>query len=59
VTDEHLQASRKGKLSPGVLEEDFALSIPTGTLDTGRYREFAQSAHRIDDAFQAATRITR
>ena len=54
VKDENLEASRKGKLEDGVLEEDFGLSVATGTLDTARYEEFADKAHRVDDGFQAA-----
>jgi hypothetical protein len=59
VKDDSLSASRNGKLEAGVLEEDFSLSVPTGTLDVARYRDFAANAHRIDDAFQAAVRISR
>ena len=57
--DDNLEAIRRGKLENGVLEEDFALSLATGTLDTETYGKFAESAHRIDDGFQAATRVTR
>jgi hypothetical protein len=57
--DENLEALRRGKLENGALEEDFALSLATGTLDTETYGKFAESAHRIDDGFQAATRVTR
>jgi hypothetical protein len=57
--DENLEALRRGKLENGVLEEDFGLSLATGTLDTETYGKFAESAHRIDDGFQAATRVTR
>jgi hypothetical protein len=57
--DESVEAFRRGKLENGVLEEDFALSLATGTLDTETYGKFAEKAHRIDDGFQAATRVTR
>jgi len=59
VRDENLEASREGKLVDGVLDEQFILSVPTGTLDVPRYREFADKAHRVDDAFQAAIRVNR
>lgn len=59
VKDENLEALRQGKLDKGVLDEQFILSVPTGTLDVPRYREFAEKAHRVDDAFQAAIRVTR
>jgi hypothetical protein len=58
VKDENLEAYRRGKLQDGVLEEDFGLSIPTGTLDTARYEQFADKAHRVDDGFQAAARVS-
>jgi hypothetical protein len=57
--DDNIEAFRRGKLANGVLEEDFGLSLATGTLDTETYGKFAENAHRIDDGFQAATRITR
>jgi hypothetical protein len=57
VKDENLEASRRGKLDTGVLDEDFSLSIATGTLDAARYEGFADKAHRVDDGFQAATRV--
>jgi len=57
--DDSVEAFRRGKLENGVLEEDFGLSLATGTLDTETYGKFAENAHRIDDGFQAATRVTR
>jgi hypothetical protein len=59
IRDDNLEALRRGKWENGVLDEDFALSLATGTLDTETYGKFAEKAHRIDDVFQAATRITR
>jgi hypothetical protein len=59
VKDENLDAYRRGRLQDGLLEEDFGLSIPTGTLDTARYQQFADKAHKVDDGFQAATRVTK
>jgi hypothetical protein len=57
VKDDNLEASRRGKLEAGTLDEDFSLSIATGTLDAARYEGFADKAHRVDDGFQAATRV--
>jgi hypothetical protein len=57
--DDNLEAMRRGKLENGVLEEDFALSLSTGTLDTVTYGKLAENAHRVDDGFQAATRVAR
>ena len=58
VKDENLEALRRGKLEGGILDEDFALSIATGTLDAAHYEGFADKAHRVDDGFQAATRVS-
>ena len=58
VKDENLEAWRRGKLEGGILDEDFGLAIATGTLDIAHYERFADKAHRIDDGFQAAARIT-
>jgi hypothetical protein len=58
VKDENLEAFRHGKLEAGVLDEDFGLSIATGTLDAAHYEGFADKAHKVDDAFQAATRVS-
>jgi hypothetical protein len=57
VKDDNLEASRRGKLDAGILDEDFALSIATGTMDAAHYEGFADKAHRVDDGFQAATRV--
>jgi hypothetical protein len=57
VKDDNLEALRRGKIDDGVLDEDFALSIATGTLDAAHYEGFADKAHRVDDGFQAATRV--
>ncbi|HKQ70216.1 MAG TPA: hypothetical protein VJT73_12795 [Polyangiaceae bacterium] len=57
VKDDNLEAWRRGKLENDALDEDFGLSIQTGTLDTEHYERFADKAHKVDDGFQAATRI--
>jgi hypothetical protein len=57
VKDEHIGATRKGTFAAGTVEEEFALSLPTGTVDPTRYGDFAAKLHRIDDAFVGATRI--
>jgi hypothetical protein len=59
VKADYIQAARKSRIASGSLEEDFSLSIPTGTLDTARYKDFSADARRIDDAFLAATRVAR
>jgi hypothetical protein len=57
VKNEALEAFRHAKAEPGSIDEDFGLSIPTGTVDPAKYRQFAEEAHRVDDGFQAAQRV--
>lgn len=59
VKDEHLEASRQGSFAGDAIEEDFALSLPTGTVEREGYAAFAEQVHRVDDAFLAATRVVR
>ena len=40
-----------------VLEEDFTLSLPTGTVPASRYQAFVEKVQAIDDGFMAGTRI--
>ena len=58
VKGDNLEAWRRGKLEGGIMDEDFGLAIATGTLDIAHYERFADEAHRIDDGFQAAVRIS-
>ena len=45
-------------VAPGAVEDDFNLSVTTGTVGSEAYGAFAADAHRIDDAFLAGTRVT-
>jgi tetratricopeptide (TPR) repeat protein len=53
----HVEASRKISVSGNVIEDDFALGVPTGTIAPADYDAFAATLHRTDDAFLAATRV--
>lgn len=57
VTDPNVHARRKLTLSGKTLEEDFVLSLPTGTVAASRYQAFVGSVQIIDDGFMAGTRI--
>ncbi len=54
----NLEASRKLSVSANLIEEDLTMGLATGTIAADRYAEFAQGAHRVDDAFLASLRIT-
>jgi hypothetical protein len=54
-----LEATRKATLTGTVLDEDFSLSLPTGTVAADAYDAFAGDAKRVDDGFLAGTRVTR
>jgi hypothetical protein len=57
VKSESLEAYRHAKVEKGIIDEEFGLSIPTGTVDPAQYRQFADNAHQVDDGFQAALRV--
>ena len=54
-----LDATRKATLTGNVLDEDFSLSLPTGTVAADAYDAFAGDAKRVDDGFLSGTRIAR
>jgi hypothetical protein len=58
VKGDVLSAQRKIAVAPGAVEDDFNLSVTTGTVGSEAYSAFATDAHRIDDAFLAGTRVT-
>lgn len=58
VKGDVLSAQRKIAVAPGAVEDDFNLSVTTGTVGSEAYGAFATDAHRIDDAFLAGTRVT-
>ncbi len=58
VTDPNITARRELHRQGNHLEEDFRLSLPTGTVAAGRYQAFVGKVQAIDDGFMAGTRIT-
>ncbi len=52
-----LAATRKIAVAPNAIEDDFTLTVSTGTVKPEAYGAFATDAHRIDDAFLASTRV--
>jgi hypothetical protein len=57
VVDPNISARRKITHKGQTLEEDFTLSLPTGTVAAGRYQAFVEKVQTIDDGFMAGTRI--
>jgi hypothetical protein len=57
ITDPNVSAHRRVEQKGQVLEEDFALSLPTGTVPAGRYQAFVEKVQAIDDGFMAGTRL--
>ncbi len=57
VDDPHLQASRRIVTTANVLEDDFRLSLPTGTISADGYQAFVARVQAVDDGFMASTRI--
>jgi hypothetical protein len=57
VNTGHLEASRKISVSGSVIEEEFVLGVPTGTVTSSAYEAFVADLRRTDDGFLAATRV--
>ncbi|WP_437621360.1 hypothetical protein [Sorangium sp. So ce1151] len=58
VEDAGLAASRKGSYGAAI-EEDFALSLPTGTVAIDEYRAFVERVQAVDSGFMAGIRVAR
>jgi hypothetical protein len=52
-----VSAARKIGVASNVVEDEFSLSISTGTIPASEYGSFATDAHKVDDAFLASTRV--
>jgi hypothetical protein len=59
VRDAHLSATRKGTYKGNVIEEDYHLNLPTGTVDADEYQAFVGRVHVVDDGFMAPIRVKR
>jgi hypothetical protein len=57
VKHARIEANRKGALAGSAVEEDFSLSLPTGTVAADGYAEFVEKVHAIDDGFMAGARV--
>jgi hypothetical protein len=57
VKSANLEASRRIAVSGTVVEDDFELGVPTGTVSADEYAGFVADAHHTDDAFLASTRV--
>jgi hypothetical protein len=57
VSDPNVSARRTLAQKGQALEEDFTLSLPTGTVAAERYHTFVEKVQAIDNGFMAGTRI--
>ncbi len=59
VREPHVAAARRIAMKERgpILEERFELDIPTAVLDKRRYQRFVSATSRIDESFQAPTRV--
>jgi hypothetical protein len=57
VSDPSIQARRSLSVHGAAFEEDFALSLPTGTVPASRYQAFVEKVQAVDDGFMAGTRL--
>jgi hypothetical protein len=53
-----VEASRTMAVDGQALQDDFVLGVTTGTVPTDAYGAFVATAHRVDDAFLASTRVS-
>jgi hypothetical protein len=59
VKHELLEATRSSKVDGRTVEDEFTLTLSTGTVSINGYDAFAAQAKRLDDAFLAGARVTR
>ncbi len=52
-----LAATRAGTYQAGVVEEEFLLDLPTGTVAATDYERFVERVRAVDDGFMAGTRV--
>jgi hypothetical protein len=57
VADANISARRKHAVNGLTIEEDFTLSLPTGTVPASRYQGFVEKVQAIDDGFMSGTRV--
>ena len=50
---------RKGTYKAGVIEEDYRLNLPTGTVPAEEYQAFVERVHVVDDGFMAGIRVKK
>lgn len=53
----NLRAERRGKVVGTTIEEDFTLSLPTGTVSAEVYPQFLEQLRVVDDGFMAGARV--
>ena len=57
VRSPNLTASRKATVQGLVVEDNFVLSLPTGTVAAANYPDFVGKVQAVDDGFMAGTRV--
>jgi len=57
VRGPNLTANRKTTIVGQVLEDNFTLSLPTGTVAADSYPLFVEKVQAVDDGFMAGTRV--
>lgn len=53
----NLKASRTVTVQKSAIEEDFKLSVPSGTVSAADYGDFVTQLHNADDAFLTSIRV--
>jgi hypothetical protein len=57
VTHPSMEAARKVSVGPSAIEEDFTLSLPSGTVEAAGYQAFVEKVRAVDDGFMMGSRV--
>jgi hypothetical protein len=57
VKEPRFSAARKVTIQGSVIEEDFRLNLPTGTVAAEQYDAFVKKVHAVDDGFMTGARV--
>ena len=57
VSSANLEGKRAISVAQNVIEDEFQLSVTTGTVAPDKYGDFVEGARKVDDSFLASTKV--
>ncbi len=57
VRSANLEGKRAISVAQNVVEDEFQLSVTTGTVSPDKYGDFVEGARKVDDSFLASTKV--